>query len=64
MSPLPLENGGGFAATVPDLPGCVGDGGSPDEAPFNVQDAISEWIDMATLMGRPLPVPTPPHALA
>lgn len=64
VSPLPPEDGGGFAATVPDLPGCMSDGKSPEEALANVQDAISEWLDMAEQMGRALPVPTRPQALA
>lgn len=64
VSPLPPEDGGGFVATVPDLPGCMSDGESPEEALQNVQDAINEWLDMAEQMGRPLPAPTRPQALA
>lgn len=41
VSPLPLEEGGGFLATVPDLPGCMSDGETPQEAIINVQDAIA-----------------------
>lgn len=29
---LPAEDGGGFVATVPDLPGCISDGETPEEA--------------------------------
>ncbi|SMH39746.1 type II toxin-antitoxin system HicB family antitoxin [Mesorhizobium australicum] len=64
VSPLAPEDGGGFVATVPDLPGCMSDGESPEEALHNVQDAITEWLDMAERMGRPLPAPTRPQALA
>src|SRR6185503_13010981 len=41
IEPLPLEDGGGFLATVPDLPGCMSDGETPLEAIANVQDAIA-----------------------
>ena len=32
VSPLSEEDGGGFLATVPDLPGCMSDGETPEEA--------------------------------
>jgi len=32
IEPLPAEDGGGFVATVPDLPGCMSDGDTPEEA--------------------------------
>ena len=32
IEPLPVEDGGGFVATVPDLPGCMSDGETPEEA--------------------------------
>jgi hypothetical protein len=32
VEPLPIEEGGGFIATVPDLPGCMSDGATPEEA--------------------------------
>ena len=30
IEPLPAEEGGGFVATVPDLPGCMSDGDTPE----------------------------------
>jgi antitoxin HicB len=42
VSPLSDEDGGGFLATVPDLPGCMSDGETPAEAIENVRDAIEE----------------------
>ena len=41
VEPLPIEEGGGFLATAPDLPGCMSDGATPEEAVSNIQDAIA-----------------------
>ncbi|MFG1344373.1 type II toxin-antitoxin system HicB family antitoxin [Xanthobacter autotrophicus DSM 431] len=58
VEPLSPEDGGGFIARVPDLPGCMSDGETPEEAITNVQDAISTWIEAAEDMGRTVPKPT------
>jgi antitoxin HicB len=47
IEPLADIDGGGYLATVPDLPGCMSDGETPKEALKNVQDAISSWIEAA-----------------
>jgi antitoxin HicB len=57
IEPLSAEDGGGFLATVPDLPGCMSDGETPQEAIENVYDAINCWIEAAREMGRPIPRP-------
>ena len=44
---LAEEDGGGYPATVPDLPGCMSDGETPEEALQNVRDAIASWIEAA-----------------
>lgn len=59
IRPIPAEGGGGFGALVPDLPGCMSDGETPQEALANVQDAIACWIEAAREMGRPIPDPSP-----
>ena len=64
VSPLPPEDGGGFSATVPDLPGCMSDGETPEEAIANVRDAIVAWIEAASDMGRPIPPPSRHLAIA
>ncbi|MBA3810607.1 MAG: type II toxin-antitoxin system HicB family antitoxin [Caulobacteraceae bacterium] len=51
-------DGGGFLATVPDLPGCMSDGATDIEALENVHDAIEAWIEQATSMWRTIPAPT------
>jgi len=58
LEPLSLEDGGGFVAIVPDLPGCMSDGETPEEAIANVKDAIAIWIEAAREMGRPVPTPS------
>jgi predicted RNase H-like HicB family nuclease len=58
IEPLTAEDGGGFLATVPDLPGCMSDGETPDEALLNVRDAIACWIEGAKELGYPIPSPT------
>lgn len=42
IAPLSAEDGGGFLATVPDLPGCMTDGDTPEEALAGITDAIAE----------------------
>lgn len=58
IEPLSLADGGGYFATVPDLPGCMSDGETAEEALLNVQDAIECWIEAANEMGRTVPQPT------
>lgn len=58
IEPLSSEDGGGFLATVPDLPGCMSDGESPEEALRNVSQAIDEWIEHARSLGWAVPQPT------
>lgn len=64
IEPLSEEDGGGFVALVPDLPGCMSDGETPEEAVANVQDAIAAWMEAATDHGRPIPAPSQHLALA
>jgi predicted RNase H-like HicB family nuclease len=64
VSPLSEADGGGFAATVPDLPGCMSDGETPEEAIANVQDAIEAWLEAARDMGRDIPPPSRVAAIA
>lgn len=58
VSPLPAEDGGGFLARAPDLPGCMSDGDTPQEALTNVQDAIESWLEAAQELGREIPRPS------
>jgi antitoxin HicB len=64
VEPLPIEDGGGFVATAPDLPGCMSDGATPEEAVSNIQDAIAVWIEAAHDFGHAVPKPSRRVALA
>lgn len=46
-----------FIAEVPELPGCMADGASYQEALSNAEVIISEWIQVAIEAGRPIPKP-------
>jgi antitoxin HicB len=57
LRPLSTDDGGGWVAIVPDLPGCMTDGATAHEALENAADAIEEWKVAARDMGRPVPHP-------
>ena len=46
-----------FIAEVPELPGCVADGATPQEALANAEVVISEYLETARELGRPIPEP-------
>jgi predicted RNase H-like HicB family nuclease len=48
---------GAFIAEVPELPGCAADGSTRQEALTNVEVVINEWLDTASELGRPIPIP-------
>ena len=58
IRPVPEEEGGGFLATVAELPGCMSTGATEAEARANVQDAITCWHEAAEeTPGQPLHEP-------
>ena len=61
---LAESDGGGYLATVSDLPGCMSDGTTPEEALKNVQEAVVSWIDAAKEWKLEIPQPSPPLARA
>ncbi len=46
-----------FIVEVPELPGCMADGKTYQEAVSNVEVIIQEWIDTARNIGRLIPEP-------
>ena len=46
-----------FVAQVPELPGCMADGTTREEALANAEVVIKEWIETARELGREIPAP-------
>ncbi len=46
-----------FVAEVPELPGCMADGATRQEAIANAETVIREWVETARELGRPVPKP-------
>ena len=46
-----------FIAEVPELPGCMADGQTYQEALSNAETVIEEWIETALKLKRPIPEP-------
>lgn len=46
-----------FLVEVPELPGCMADGPTYEEAIANAQQIMAEWIETATELGREIPEP-------
>ena len=47
---------GKFIVEVPELSGCMADGGTLEEAVGNAEIVIQEWIETAQEIGREVPV--------
>ena len=46
-----------FIAEVPELPGCIAHGETPEKALKNAKEAMQLWIDTAKEFGDPIPEP-------
>ncbi len=46
-----------FIVEVPELPGCMADGATYQEAIANAEAVIQEWIETARELGRAIPEP-------
>lgn len=49
------EEDNSYIVEVPELPGCMADGGTYEEAMKNAQLVIDEWIQCAKAEGREIP---------
>ena len=47
----------GFVVEVPELPGCMSDGKTYQEAVSNAEIVIAEWVETAKALGRTIPEP-------
>ena len=54
---LPEAEGGGYLIEYPDLPGCMSDGETVQEAMENGRDAVRSWIGTAKAYGEEIPAP-------
>ena len=58
VRPLTEEDGGGWLVEYPDLPGCMSDGETIEEAIANADDAKRSWIAAMKEAGRSIPPPS------
>ena len=48
---LTKQDGGWYFARIPDLPGCMSEGKTPEEAMKNIEEARKLWMDGAVESG-------------
>ncbi len=58
VRPLSEDEGGGYLASIPDLPGCMGDGKTEAAAIKDARAAITSWVEAAEKFGDPIPGPS------
>ena len=46
-----------FIVEVPELPGCMADGETYEQAVANAKTVVGQWIETARELGRPIPEP-------
>ena len=54
---MPDADEGGFAARLPELPGCITVGETKEDALANIEDAKRAWIEAAMEDGLSIPEP-------
>jgi antitoxin HicB len=55
---IPDEESGGFTVEVPDLPGCITEGDTVEEALEMAEEAIEGFIEVLKECGDPVPKPS------
>ena len=58
IRPLSSDEGGGWLASFPDLPGCMGDGTTPEAAIAAAYEAAAAWLTVAQQQGDAIPQPS------
>ena len=58
VRPLSKEEGGGYLVEYPDIPGCMSDGETIQEAVANGREALRDCIDVFSESGRKIPKPS------
>jgi predicted RNase H-like HicB family nuclease len=51
------EDDNAYLVEVPELPGCMSDGATYEEALKSIQIIIDQWIETAKLAGKEIPRP-------
>ena len=57
---IPDLEEGGYAVSIPDLPGCISQGDTVEEAMEMIRDAQRGWLTVALEHGDPVPMPRAP----
>jgi antitoxin HicB len=58
IRPLDEADGGGFLIEYPDLPGCLSDGETPEQAMKQGRDAVKAYLLDCAKHGDPIPKPS------
>ena len=58
VRPLSKEEGGGYLAEYPDIPGCMSDGETIEEAVANGREALRDCLEVFRESGRKIPKPS------
>ncbi len=58
VRPLSKDEGGGFLVEYPDIPGCMSDGETVEEAITNGREALRDCLDVFAESGRKIPKPS------
>jgi antitoxin HicB len=58
IRPLTEDEGSGYLIEFPDLPGCMSDAETIEDAIANGEDAKRSWIAAMKDAGRPIPAPS------
>ncbi len=57
ITPIVKEEGGGFLATFPDLPGCMADGETIEQVIREARDAFNCWMKACLEWNKAIPTP-------
>lgn len=57
IRPLSKEEGGGYLVEYPEIPGCMSDGATIEEAVANGREALRDCLDVFRESGRRVPKP-------
>jgi antitoxin HicB len=55
------ESGGGYTVTIKDLPGCISQRETKEEALTMIEDARIGWLEVSYFHHDPIPEPEPMH---